>query len=442
MDKHDLQLPFYSVLIPLSLLLYLLPCPFLCIGLHSHDERKTSGLSNSPSPCKKNTTEQFQIPSAEERDQLIQEQTNQNTIRKTASDILTLQNFISKVKEKRKIEEIPHTELDLLLSNFILSARRQDGKEYEPHTLRCMLGSIDRYLKGHKYPYTIKYGNSKDFPLTKESLCAKMKYLKKKGKDNSLNKAEALTDDDINKLYKSGTFSLENPTSLLNVIFLNNHKHFALRTREHYDLQWGDITLKTDTTGNQYLEYTGCQTKAKKQIKSRIYATPQKPERDPITAYIKYKNSRPNSMTTAESPFYLAPNTSYKSGHSQWYRAMKIGIHKMRTIMTAMKIQASLLESKITPSTSATRIRKLVDNSSLSTALVQISGLKNIQCTNKTTKIQTSASSYNYEQTSINKSSILDTVFGQNCISNSTISKNLYNQTYAVEPPKKCRRVV
>ncbi|XP_044153487.1 uncharacterized protein LOC122940791 [Bufo gargarizans] len=295
---------------------------------------------------------QVSLPATQDHAQMGQQQKNINTARKTTSDIQTLQNFMSEMNENRKVEEIPHTELDTLLSKFILLVKRKDGNEYEPHTLRCMVGSIDRFLKEHSYHHTIIYGNSKDFPLTKQSLNAKIKFLKKIAESNPPIRPEALTDDDIENLYKAGTLSLDNPTSLLNLVFFNNGIHFALRTKEQYSLQWGDIKLKIDPRGNQYLEYSDRQSEALenrkniRQMKPRIYAMPHVPDRDPVTAYLKYQSFRPSAMMAPDSPFYLAPNVNYNPAFSEWYRSTKIGIQKIRAMMTTMKIRASLPESK------------------------------------------------------------------------------------------------
>ncbi|XP_077107074.1 uncharacterized protein LOC143764886 isoform X1 [Ranitomeya variabilis] len=312
----------------------------------------SSNCTKTFPPCQRELMSQFNVPASQEHVQIGQLQKNINTARKTTSDIQTLQNFLSERNENRRIEEMPHTELDTLLSKFILVVKRKDGNEYEPHTLRCMVGSIDRYLKEHSYNHTIIYGNSKDFPLTKQSLNAKIKFLKKIAESNPPIRQEALTDDDINNLYKTGTLSLDNPTSLLNLVFFNNGIHFALRTKEQYALQWGDIKLKIDSRGNQYLEYSDRQTetlenrKNVRQLKPRIYATPHIPSRDPVNAYLKYQSFRPGVMMTPDSPFYLAPNVNYNPAFSEWYRSTKIGIQKIRAMMSTMKIRASLPESK------------------------------------------------------------------------------------------------
>ncbi|KAM5138919.1 uncharacterized protein ACMZJ9_016380 [Mantella aurantiaca] len=324
--------------------------------------KRCSMTQRTFSPGQMELMPHFGMPPAQEHTQMLlqqqhhhhhhQQQKNINTARKTTSDIQTLQNFLSEMNENRKVEEIPHTELDRLLSKFLLVVKRKDGNEYEPHTLRCMVGSIDRYLKEHSYMHTIVYGNSKDFPLTKQSLNAKIKFLKRIAECNPPIRQEALTDDDIEHLFKSGTLSMDNPTSLLNLVFFNNGIHFALRTKEQYNLQWGDIKLKIDPRGNQYLEYTDRQMEAVenrknvRQVKPRMYATPHAPDRDPVTAFLKYRSFRPGAMMAPDAPFYLAPNVNYNPAFSEWFRSTKIGIQKIRAMMTTMKIRASLPESK------------------------------------------------------------------------------------------------
>ncbi|XP_069837205.1 uncharacterized protein [Dendropsophus ebraccatus] len=372
--------------------------------LNCHVNNGTATLNNINAkkcvrtfPCQVERMPQFSSAAGQDHVQMGQQQKNINTARKTTSDIQTLQNFMSEMNENRRIEVIPHTELDTLLSKFILVVKRKDGNEYEPHTLRCMVGSIDRYLKEHSYNHTIIYGNSKDFPLTKQSLNAKIKFLKRIAESNPPIRQEALTDDDIENLYKAGTLSLDNPTSLLNLVFFNNGIHFALRTKEQYSLQWGDIKLKIDQRGNQYLEYSDRQTetlenrKNVRQMKPRIYATPHVPDRDPVTAYLKYQSFRPGAMMTPDSPFYLAPNVNYNPAFSEWYRSTKIGIQKIRAMMTTMKIRASLPESKrkVTYITKRRLVERLPQHTlAASGAMVPTTQQGNLQSFNKSAMIE------------------------------------------------------
>ena len=84
--------------------------------------------------------------------------------------------------EVRKIEEIPLTELCLLLSKFVSEARREDGTDFEPDTLTSFIRSIQCHLieKG-KF---VLFKEMLEFRKLQDALRAKRKQLKKKGLGN------------------------------------------------------------------------------------------------------------------------------------------------------------------------------------------------------------------------------------------------------------------
>lgn len=47
----------------------------------------------------------------------------------------------------------PPQYLDQYLANFIVSVRTKDNKEYEPSSLRGMIGSFDRHPNKRKYEH-------------------------------------------------------------------------------------------------------------------------------------------------------------------------------------------------------------------------------------------------------------------------------------------------
>ena len=57
---------------------------------------------------------------------------------------------------------------------------------------------------------------------------------------------------------------LSPPQALLSTVCLNNMIHFGLNGfKEQKELRWGDIVLKTDSDGKEYLQYFECQTKTR-----------------------------------------------------------------------------------------------------------------------------------------------------------------------------------
>jgi hypothetical protein len=55
----------------------------------------------------------------------------------------------------REIHKIPVNELDSLMANFIIAAKKKNGFDYEPTSLRGIISSIDRKLRRHRYGHYI-----------------------------------------------------------------------------------------------------------------------------------------------------------------------------------------------------------------------------------------------------------------------------------------------
>ena len=54
------------------------------------------------------------------------------------------------------------------------------------------------------------------------------------------------------------------PKSLINTMLMNITMNFGMRSRlEHIELKWGDIELKTTSSGEEYLEHSERTTKTK-----------------------------------------------------------------------------------------------------------------------------------------------------------------------------------
>ena len=99
-----------------------------------------------------------------------------------------------------------------------------------------------------KYPVSV----IKDvaFERAKKCLEAKSKQLKKEGKGNRPNAAEALSDNEINILYEKNLLGFSNGEALINTIWLFNSLHFGPRAcGEHRKTCWGDVQLMEDADG-------------------------------------------------------------------------------------------------------------------------------------------------------------------------------------------------
>ena len=92
-------------------------------------------------------TETCITDSQEAIDDFINQQKSANTNKKTVTHMNTLLRYMEATGLKNeKIESLPASELDHLLSKFFFYARKKNGEEYEPATVSTFQRSIQRYL--------------------------------------------------------------------------------------------------------------------------------------------------------------------------------------------------------------------------------------------------------------------------------------------------------
>ena len=152
---------------------------------------------------------------------------------------------------------------------------------------------------------------------------------KKAGRGNKDEAAVAITDEEIDILYKSNMLGVSSAESLLNTVWLNNTIHFGMRgCQEHRDLCWGDVKLCKDAQGNEYLVYNERQTKTRsgvdasnvRKVSPKMFSTGD--ERDPVVAYKIYREKRPENMMADDSPFYLGINHTKTDGSKKhWFKS-------------------------------------------------------------------------------------------------------------------------
>ena len=191
-------------------------------------------------------------------------QKNKETTRKTMSHLRLLTEYLKGKGEMRFIEEIEAEELDRYLGEFFVSVRKEKphgnrSTQYEPSSLRSMRVSFERHLKEKEYGHCLM--TSPAFHYSREMIAAKSKELKKQGKGNQASASDSLNDEEIDQLWEAGALGLTNPQSMIHTVWWNNTMLFGMRgVTEHYNLRWGDVTMKTSTDGVSYLEHNERQT--------------------------------------------------------------------------------------------------------------------------------------------------------------------------------------
>ena len=291
-------------------------------------------------------------------DEFLKEQQNQNTKRKTDNDMKLFQSYLESQNESRFPLIIPPQQLGEYISGFLLAVRRKDGDEFEPTTIRSFFSSINRYLLMNGYKFSLM--TDVQFRQCRDILAAKSKQLKSIGKGNKPNAADEISDQDINTLYEKQVLGISSPSSIIYTMWLVCTLQFGMRTgKETHDLKWGDIDLRSDEDGTEYIIYTqerqtktrtGSNPRDVRQTKPRAYAVPEDPARDPVAVYKKYRSVRPVEMLDPDSPFFLSINYAKKTGKA-WYKRTPMGINKLYSIMNDMKAGATLQTSdkRLTP---------------------------------------------------------------------------------------------
>ena len=80
--------------------------------------------------------------------------------------------------------------LNKILEDFYTTVRKQNGEDYEPHSLCIMVTAMNRYLADKGYKYSIIRG--REFQSSKKVLEGKARMLWQQGKGKRPNKAWSL----------------------------------------------------------------------------------------------------------------------------------------------------------------------------------------------------------------------------------------------------------
>ena len=157
--------------------------------------------------------------------------------------------------KNEKIESLPGSELDHLLTKFFLNARKKNGEEYEPATVSSFQRSIQRYLSEKKYPFNILKDN--EFEKSRKVLAAKRKSLvHEHGKGNKPQAAQAIdeNEDEEDVLSEAREFGDSNPVVLQRIVWWFLSLNLSFRARdERRKLLWGDVQLQMQNDGQEVL---------------------------------------------------------------------------------------------------------------------------------------------------------------------------------------------
>lgn len=333
-------------------------------------------------------------------DEIIEGEANKNTKQKTSRDIKLFAEFLKLKGIKTDVDDLDNNLLDECLSEFVFRVRRNDGKEYEPTSIRGIISSIQRYINIKAPSRAINLATDRAFTRSQNALKAKYKLLKKQGKGEKPHEASPLSDEDVDILYSKKLLGISSPESLINTLWYNNCFYFGMRgCTENRNMKWGDVSLNVDCDGKEFIEKNiERQTKTRqgddvrniRQQKGRMYAV-EGSNRCPVETYKFYRDMRPSGMNTDDSPFYLAINIIKPDSLRCWFKASPMGVNKINSLMKTMAEKAGLKTANLTNHSVRKRlVQKLVSSDIPPTEIMQITGHKNIQSINNYSSLDNS----------------------------------------------------
>ena len=318
--------------------------------------------------------------------QYIESGRNLNTKKKTEQSIGLFKEYLNRQFILLAPEDQDHIDLNVNLCRFLITLKRKNGSEYEPVTVRSIVGGIARYLTEKKYANIMEHPDFKDMHAV---LKRKMKELKDKGMGNGPRTASALTNEEVKSMWESGVFTLTTPLGLLRILFFYMSMNFGMRSgQEHRDLQWGDISLQRDHNDDEFLTYTERRTKTRsgenpkdrRKCVPQLWAQPHLEDKDPVAVYKKYAEKRPEAAKDEGSPFYLS--VIYRkdyTGTAPWYKATPVGRNTLQTMMSKSASEAGISGKNITNHSARKTMIQTLRNSGFNTeSIMEKSGHKNV----------------------------------------------------------------
>ena len=197
----------------------------------------------------------------EEFDDLLNRKDSENTQKATKKAVTVFREYLSAKNRPEDFENFEKDELGNVLSRFYVEAQRSDGNHYKTSSLNGVRAGLNRHLKQNYYlgSGTIDIIRDKDFVAANMAFRAAIVELKKIGKGD-VQHHQAIDENDIAKLYRSGVFDQNSPTGLQLKVWFELMLYICRRGRENLrELKKDHFVVATDSdvtiNYNNYIEH-------------------------------------------------------------------------------------------------------------------------------------------------------------------------------------------
>ena len=260
------------------------------------------------------------------------------------------------------LAEIDSSELQRLLTHFILEIRKKDGSEFPPNSLHHLVCGLMRYIRHHGRP-ELDFFKDSEFTSFRRSQDAEMKRLQSLWIGSKCRQAEILTEEEENVLLERGLLGDASPQALLNTMVFMCGLYFALRSgQEHRQLRFQpcQIQLHKQQGGKPYLQYVedisknrpgGLKGRKQKPKVVKHHADTDHPERCFVRLFKLYMQKCPEGRP--HDAFYVQPK-HVAATDSCWFSVRPLGHNSLGKTVARLCKSAGITGFKTNHSLRAT----------------------------------------------------------------------------------------
>lgn len=272
-------------------------------------------------------------------------------------------------------------ELDLTLRQFYAEVQNKSGEDYSRSALLGFRYTIERHLNGPPFNRGLKLSKNPAFARSNQMLDARLKKLKRDGKED-VNHKPPIEKEDLQKL-KSGTVLLpSNPLGLLRNVWFHSSLYWCRRGREGLrSLTKTSFAFQTDGSGRRYAtmsheELTKNHPGGLKDIQSfeklgRMYESSS--TTDGYTSLQKYLSV----LHPDCNALFQYPKRNWKPQDSVWFENRPLGVNKIGGMMKEISVEAGLSKRYTNHSIRATAITLWSEAGLPNRQIMAISGHRN-----------------------------------------------------------------
>lgn len=267
---------------------------------------------------------------------------------------------------------------------FYAEVRNKNGEEYGKSTLMCLRSGIERHLNFPPYNRGLRFSQDSTFKTSNMMLDAKIKKLKREGKQD-VNHKPAIAVPDLQKLKVHPVLSPSTPLGLLRNVWFHTTLFWCRRGREgQRRLTSESFKFLLDENSRPYATMAhdessknhpgGISDPESFEKSGRMYKTSE----DPSDGYnaLRFYISKLNPNCEA---FYQYPRRKWSPESLIWFENRPLGVNKLGCMMKEISQEAQLSQLYTNHCVRATAITLWSDAGLSNRHIMAISGHRNEQ---------------------------------------------------------------